>query len=229
MKELDERDAAIRVAGVRRNRDGRRLGVEGALGGADDGNGGRIVLRVAGQFESKGDVGTGDRLLMNLRSENIRTCHQIVQRNVDDIRHPSTAVIACRSWGGRQIADVHCRQIVPKDFLSVEVNNDAIIPLNPHRDHGILPRVRHRDGLPVVGGDELIGRVRTEGVRRGLVAIPIPQLPRSAGPRAVVEGRSDPAGAKVGPGVEILPDGIGRHERIDCGCGIRATEEGCEQ
>src|SRR5207302_11307449 len=81
-------------------------------------------------------------------------------------------------------------------------------------------RVGHREGVPEIGGDVFVVRVRSVSGRRGgqlllrtVVGGPVSQRRRAGSPRAVDERERSPPRALVRAVIQIFPDRTSREER----------------
>ena len=148
---------------------------------------------------------------MNLHRNDV--CARTQECSADDVGEKIRAIIRRGRGGQGQVADGAGRHVLARHLRAVEINDAAIVALEADGQRHEHRRIGDHERAPEIGRDESVVRIRSEAHHRRLIAVPIAQLGRAAGPSPIVEIRPDPVRAKVRARVQILPNSSCGNER----------------
>ena len=163
----------------------------------------------AGQLQIEADVAAGRILLVHLHREMVRAFiqHRSAEgHGVVGLFHGSVGPCQIIDGAGGDVA-------AAQHLDAVEVHDGRVVAHDPYAQRSEGCGVRHDEGVPEIGGDELVGQFPSKAHQGRLIAIAIPQLRGGAGPRAVVEARRAPGRHLIGAVVQVAPDRIRWHNR----------------
>ena len=103
--------------------------------------------------------------------------------------------------------------VATEDFHAVQVNDHAIIPLQPDQQVGVGEDIGNIEGMAEVVGDVRFAKAVRAGEERSFIILrrprAEPELGHAIRPAGIIKRPRPPRDACVRAGIEIAPDGSG--------------------